>query len=71
MESDPATLTGAQALGLTYPASMTDLAILQTIAPDMSPVTARHDGGPAPETQHDRAPEAMSKVNPLFAELYT
>lgn len=58
-------------MGLSYPASMTDLAILQTIAPDMSPVQDPHADEQGPEIQPDRGTEAMSKVNPLFADLYT
>lgn len=51
---------------------MTDLALLQTIAPGMSPV--KQEESEASEPNHepdDRSAEAMDKVNPLFADLYT
>lgn len=50
---------------------MTDLALLQTIAPGMSPV--KPDESKAAQPDHepvDRSAEAMDKVNPLFADLY-
>lgn len=50
---------------------MTDLAILQTIAPGMSPVKQEEPEAPRPNHEpDDRSAEAVNKVNPLFADLY-
>lgn len=50
---------------------MTDLALLQTIAPGMSPVKQEKSESAQPNQEpDDRSVEAMDKVNPLFADLY-
>lgn len=71
MAADPATLTGAQAMGLDWPASMTSLAILQVIAPGLSPIPDSQEPDPQPtRPASDKADEAIGKVNPLLADLY-
>lgn len=73
ISTDPSTWTGAETLGLDYPASWSDIAVIAALTPDGFPGPLdgirRREGTEAAEREREERRRAVGLMSPVFRDI--